>query len=493
MTPAEKRYFKMHFAFQKNAVTLIYDLLNELETYDEEKLKELLPEKVAEKLKVYKIRLYERLLKSLSSYNAKKNILSKIRIGLEEVELLMSKKLYDIAADHLKKIKEISQQYEEYSYLVEIAYLEFRLLNISMDKIGISLHPVFKELDVYLHKLNQQVNISQIGHKLIDYQKTFYHKTSIPEEDHQWLQGILTEELPVHEKGGLTFRASLSRNIVLSVIYQFLGKPALEFEARKNNVELFRQFPQFKESLTFNYIAVLRNYMNFCLKEEKYEEVKRVVEEAKKFISEKTPHEVPQLIYFYYSELQMLYLQGQFKTITIDYGPMIEAFTEKNNIKGERISVISFIYVILSELFENNHSKVQYYLRVINEADEEIKAYFEDFFTLLDLLSHYEAHDTHTLLHHIQRIRRKRVFAEEPVDFFESMINWLEKLLKYPDQKAIIAKEMKEECRKKFSEDLTMASFKHYRLDYWCGALTKGTSLREEMLEQLNKKMISHQ
>jgi hypothetical protein len=491
MTPAEKRYFKMHFALQRNALTILYDFLNEMEEYDEKELKKKLPKNIANKLKVYKIRLYERVLKSLTTFYAKKNIQSKIRLGLEEVDVLMAKKLYDVAADHLYKLKKVAEEYEEFTYLIDIAYLEFRLLNIFMDRIGISKQPLFADMGYYLEKLDQQIHFSQLAHQTIDFQKTNYYKELQPPQK-EWLTTLLEEKIPELTGSEASFKASISRNIILTVIYQFLKEKKLEFKTRKKNVELFNQFPQFKESLTFHYLAVLRNYMNYCLNHKKFDEVRRVVAEAKQFIQKQTPHEEPQLIYFYYAELKMLYEKGQFKTIAEDYSQMIERFTKKNHIVGERISVISFVYIILAELFESHHSKAQYFLRLINKADEEVKEYFEEFFILLDLVSHYEAGDTHSLNRQLRKLKRKYSIPEQPDTFFLSMINWIDRLNKYPEQKAIIAMEMKSECKQKFAGDKNMDSFRHYHLDSWCGALIDGTSLKKQILQYVTKKSPSY-
>jgi hypothetical protein len=491
MTPSEKRYFKMHFALQRNALTILYDCLNEMEEYDENELKKKLPENITNKLKVYKVRLYERVLKSLTTFNAKKNIQSKIRLGLEEVDILMAKKLYDVAADHLHKLKKMAETYEEFTYLIDIAYLEYRLMNIFMDRVGISKQPLFADMGYYLEKLDQQVHFSQLAHQSIDFQKANYYKQLEPAQ-RKWLMTILEEKVPQLTGDGASFKAKISRNIILAVIYQFQKEKELEFKTRKKNVELFNQFPQFKESLTFHYLAVLRNYMNYCLNHEKFDEVRGVVAEAKQFIQKQTPQEEPQLIYFYYAELAMLYEKGQFKQIIDNYSQMIERFTKRHHIIGQRISVITFIYIILAELFEDDHPKAQYFLRIINKANEEVKEYFQEFLILLDLISHYEARDSHSLNRQLQQLKRKYDIPERPDTFFLSMINWIDRLNKYPEQKAIIAMEMKLECNQKFAGDKSMDSFKHYHLDTWCSALINETSLKRQVLQYVINKSPSY-
>ena len=67
MTPAEKRYFKRHYASDQNVTTDLFDFINTLSSYDEEAVKRHFGTKVAKNLKVYKIQLNDLVLKSLVS------------------------------------------------------------------------------------------------------------------------------------------------------------------------------------------------------------------------------------------------------------------------------------------------------------------------------------------------------------------------------------------------------------------------------------------
>ena len=95
MSASEKRYFKRHYASDKSLSTELFDHLNKQEQYDEDAVKKhFLNTKLTQNLKVYKVQLSDLILKSLVSYHNKKSIRSKIRMGLEEVEILMDKQLY---------------------------------------------------------------------------------------------------------------------------------------------------------------------------------------------------------------------------------------------------------------------------------------------------------------------------------------------------------------------------------------------------------------
>ncbi len=96
MTASEKRYFKRHYASETSLLTSLFDFINSMRQYDEEIVKAHFSDsKLSKNLKVYKVQLADLLLKSLVSYHSKNSVHSKIRIGLEEIEILFGKQLFE--------------------------------------------------------------------------------------------------------------------------------------------------------------------------------------------------------------------------------------------------------------------------------------------------------------------------------------------------------------------------------------------------------------
>ena len=150
MSASEKRYFKRHYASEKSITTELFDFINKMKEYDEEEVKaNFYQSKVSKNLKVYKVQLSELLLKSLISYHSKKSIRSKIRIGLEEIELLLTKQLYGMAQSRLKKIKDLCLKYEEHEYVFAILFYEI-LINSFFDiKLKDTEYPILEEFEKY--------------------------------------------------------------------------------------------------------------------------------------------------------------------------------------------------------------------------------------------------------------------------------------------------------------------------------------------------------
>lgn len=159
MTAAEKRYFKRHYASSKNQTTKLFDFINGMDTsYDEELVKSNFETStVSKNLKVYKVQLFKLILKSLTSHRHSKNIKSKIRNGLEAVDILVEKKLYEAAFDKLKQLRTICQENQAFTYLLEISEEE-QLLAEKSERIKNQVDKLEDKNQQYLSHLFRQFN-----------------------------------------------------------------------------------------------------------------------------------------------------------------------------------------------------------------------------------------------------------------------------------------------------------------------------------------------
>ncbi|EJF54777.1 hypothetical protein SapgrDRAFT_3130 [Saprospira grandis DSM 2844] len=126
MSSAEKRYFKKDS--RDSHTSHLFDLINEQEEYDEEQIKRRLRDaSFAKNLKVHKNRLQQLLLKSLRAYHEEKTGRSKVRVLLDNAEILIQKQLYDLAISQLDKASNLAEEFEEYELLLECRSLQARL------------------------------------------------------------------------------------------------------------------------------------------------------------------------------------------------------------------------------------------------------------------------------------------------------------------------------------------------------------------------------
>lgn len=485
MSPAEKRYFKRHYASDQNIITELFDFINGISFYDEEAIKASFGSKVAKNLKVYKVQLYDLVLKSLVSYHQKKSINSKIRTGLEEVDVLIEKQLYDQAGDRLVKIKRLALKFEEFTYLIEITQKEFYLFHLQHDQIGISEHPIFTEIKKAIDHLENHLAFSRLGHQLMDSSRS-RHSETLSASEKAYFGNLLQLDLLQLEPSQLPFRAQLSRNALLSFLYNLLKNRKKDFKMRKDNVELFQQFPHFKESMPFNYMGVLRNYLNFCGNEMLVEEVVHTMDKAIAFAEKHKEMDI-HLIHFYCAKLDMYFKLGHFEYIVQHFEPRITKHIKKHKLKEERVLGLIYQVLIVTYLLYKEHVIVQKYFRKVEEIKPKLKDSVVAFLQILELISHFESGDEfliERLISSWQRRKKSRTATLEMMPFYQDCLEFLKNLVKKPFERVSLAKAFLIYLSNHADKnDRVYQAFKHHSLDLW----VKGIASRKDFAEEMGR------
>jgi uncharacterized protein YdcH (DUF465 family) len=415
MTPAEKRHFKIHHGTPPNQLSELFDLINKMDDYDEDALKAQLNPTTARNLKVHKIQLHDLLLKSLTAFHSKRSVASKIRLWLEEADILSDKQLFDQAFDRLSKARALCTHYEEYTYLLEISAREFHLKHVSNDSVGISKHPYFEEAFTFIHQLQKGVSYHRSATNILEYLAAYYHRQPSAAEKEQTLK-ILQDELVV-EESTLSFKARFSRTSLLMSLYKTLREPEPEGIQRKRNVMAFDEYPQFKDTMPFHYVAALRNWMNYCLAYHKFDEAKTAIQQGIDFIQH-NPATIAQLIYFYFGAIEVAFECQQWTKGLSTWEKIILKHLDQQELGRERIALLCYLYMGVMYQFLNKPAKVQFFLRRAKDCREEALTYFKEVVILLDLISHFEAGDQFLVdkqLKSLEKQHRQTPYPETPL------------------------------------------------------------------------------
>ncbi|MEO8513974.1 MAG: hypothetical protein ABI543_10470 [Ignavibacteria bacterium] len=139
LNKSEKGYFKKFAAKNeaggKQNYIVLFEAIDRMEEYDEEHLKVLLKkESFIKQLPVYKVYLFNLILKSLGLYGAIDNSTAKIRELLEYSKTLSSKALYKEALKLLKKAKETAGKFSSHLLMLEILVAERNIFSVMPDK-----------------------------------------------------------------------------------------------------------------------------------------------------------------------------------------------------------------------------------------------------------------------------------------------------------------------------------------------------------------------
>ena len=123
LTKSEKRFFKLQSSLQageKNYVR-IFDLLEKMDHYDEEFVKESFKgELFLKHLPSEKNHLFKLILKALRSYHGEASVRSVLKQALKNVDILHKKGLFEECKKELKRAKKLAMSYEFFYYLFEI-------------------------------------------------------------------------------------------------------------------------------------------------------------------------------------------------------------------------------------------------------------------------------------------------------------------------------------------------------------------------------------
>jgi hypothetical protein len=476
MSPAEKRYFKLHYGTPTNQLITLFDLINKLESYDEETLKAQLNPATARNLKVLKVQLHELVLKSLTTFHSKRSVTSKIRMWLEEADILSEKQLFDQALDRLSKARALCTHYQEYTYLLEISSREFLLKHVSNDSVGYSQHPYFEEATTFLQHLHKSISYHKSATNILEYVANHYYRKPTPSEKAQ-TQKILADELSVDETA-LSFKARFSRTSLLMSVYKALRDPQQEGIQRKRNVLVFDEFPQFRDTMPFHFIAALRNWMNYCLAHQKFDDASTAIQQGIDFIG-LNPACISQLVYFYAGGIEVAFECLQWVSGLAKWEKIILQHLNQQALSSERIALLSYLYMAAMYQFLNKPAKVQFFLRRANDCRETARAPFEEAIILLDLINHYEAGDQFLVNRQLKTLDKKQArFHEEGKALFQSFLL----LFGMPNETA------RREAAGTLLELLNQLEDSNFlfllnklKLIYWLHALVNKRSLAEEI------------
>jgi len=139
LTKSEKGYFKKYASKNapggKSNYVLLFDAIDEMEAYDEELLrKKLKNQAFVSQIPVYKVYLFNLILKSLTLYGAFENTETKLSEMIRNAKILEKKQMHREALKILKKAKEIAYKYENEKSMVEILFQERGIYMVMPDK-----------------------------------------------------------------------------------------------------------------------------------------------------------------------------------------------------------------------------------------------------------------------------------------------------------------------------------------------------------------------
>ncbi len=316
MSPPQKRFLRMHFLTEGRSGQLLFDYVNNMDRYDEEKVKEGLKQgKVAKNLKVHKSQLVETILTSLTVQRSFQKgthrsafYFNRAKLSLLEEtgqhELLYSRwrKLHDFATNEHMQFHEID--------------LNAVLMNLDLKTGKLREHQALKIYARHLKMLERKKQL--LSYKL--YQAEIFAITYkvqnlflLPAEEHEgeldkwWadLEALVIEDSSIDK--GQRHELRLQKLVAESLLLEQLGR---KLDASKKLNEIKRRCLEFgtrnKQGIWF--VAMVRS-LGIAVELGNYQDVDKDVEKLEAAAHEE-PSMKPSLIFPYTYLLQSLQKRG---------------------------------------------------------------------------------------------------------------------------------------------------------------------------------------
>jgi len=400
LTRPEKGYFKKFAA--KNAsgskqnYILLFDAVDSMDSYDEELLrKKLKNQPFLKQLAVYKVYLFNMILKALHHYGAYDNSESKLTEMLTNIKTLESKHLYKEAMKILKKAKEMAYKYDKFKFILEILAAQRHILLLMPGKNALEKREkIYEEQKDLINRMQDFYTQSWLCDQmtiLVDHVADYKD-----EEPSKRIQKIISHPALKDESKTLGYYSKMNfyhTHLVYSgskndndKIFFYLDKQISHDEA---NGQFIDENPQ-------NYIYALMNlllYSSYAKKDKEVEKtITKIAVQRAKF-KNKIPRETELQILFHSSNIEMIIYE---KACNLAKGRLKAADIESDlkNYRNEvPLNLKALLLVNLASFYildSNYQSALNSLNSVLNDPALALRTDVIEIAKILQLLIHYE-------------------------------------------------------------------------------------------------------
>ncbi|MGZ3863278.1 MAG: hypothetical protein ACXVPN_12725 [Bacteroidia bacterium] len=442
LSKTEKRYFKKYVGVHSSQVSdphasQLFDALEKMPVYNGEKFKSQNSTKPFYKnLASEKQHLLKLILQSLNEYHRNNSKKTNIQFHINSFELLFQKRQYKLAEKQLIKAMQISQEYGNTIYLIEIYMLLGKLYQHSgnLEKLK-ELNAKFKQEEKEL--FTQIENESKL--KMLEYKSYYISRTlGYPRTKKAMLQyEDLLRSATAIERKDASLNEKLSTLIVKNFYLDSLPDKVPLMKIRAEWIKTAEANEKYLSDNSMQYLVSLNNLAN------SYDELgmdKELEKTLDKIISHKNKNldeEVRTFIYYYNLKLVRYINTGHF-TECIGNFPQAEKGLEKYGRWFHPEYKLSFRYLFSYGYF--GAGKYQQSLKWINEIlinypKETLEEYY-NFARVFILLIYFELGYDGLLASELRSAKRYFKKREKLFSLEKTMLDFMKTSLKPEGVKA---------------------------------------------------------
>lgn len=443
LNKSEKGYFKKFAA--KNAAggkqnyIFLFDAIDAMAEYDEELLKKKLKDpSLSKQLPVYKVYLFNLILKALNLYGAYDNSESQLNELLANIRILTSKHHYREARKIIRKAKEMAYRFDKHKFMMELLAAERHILMLSPVKnITEKRLALYEEQRDLVERMKEFYDVSLLCDRmtiLVDNEADYRsdEKSAQVEEimrnnmlsPGQKLKGYYAQMNYYHThliySGSKGDNAEILKNLKQQIAFD---------EANKHFIE---ENPQ-------NYVYALINlllYSHYAKDNNEIERTLQKLETVKKKMKGKIARENEIQIMFHASNIEMIIFEktcdlvsGRAKAKQIE-----QDFKTYGNEVPLHIKALMLLNLACFNIIDENYqAAIKYLNSILNTPELSIRTDVNKIARILQLAIHYEMKN-YDLLEYLH-VSAKKFFGSKPSKFEQALLKFFGNIIKHPAEK----------------------------------------------------------
>lgn len=408
MTQNEKKYFVLNStnSINQNKIYIsLYKDIEQMETYNEEFLKNKYKNSYGGNFGMLKENLFNQILNSLKQYYRDSSIENKILTQTEEAKILLKKGLIKLAEKKIDKVIDLSIKYERFTIILHLFSI----------KKSIYIHSYYEKITE--NKLTELINKQNIITKTInninelnDFQLFYFLYES--QSDFKKMQEIVVQIENLQNKNNYSFAEKSIKYNILSHNYRITNQLDKAISLNKKHIKLFEENYFIKSEFFNNYLLQNYNYISLLI-------LKGAITDAKKklqnlYLKEHKSSHYRHLFYtLYFNNIFLIHcIENDIDSFNIEFKNMHKIYKKlKISIPFLLIKVTFYYEAVLyfnDSNYKNCIQKIQINFQYIYKEGIEFNK-----FLLLLLLSYIKLEDISSLIQCINLYKKQIKYLNE--------------------------------------------------------------------------------
>lgn len=492
MTPNQKGNFTRHCKLNKSSNSnslVLFDALNKLQEYDEEKLIKYLrkqyKDKLANNLSVQTNHLYKAILRIMRFVNDEKNIEAKLWNTFKDAIFLQEQGFYDRPQRMLNKLEKDAIKYDIKTLQLEIHKYKRKLIRNNNEH---------RDFDSVLKMNNIEDTLMEdmlLEKKLRGiYDQVFYLFQSISTIKKDTAKAILfdleTALNKIDENQCTDFNTKIYYFNSLAKLFELKSDIESIFNCMEEMHEICKAHKNASKISDFKYSKFLANYLYYLIEFNRSpDQILNMLTEIKSIETNTLNEKITQFSNIYHLELLYYIKQGAFEKIEKLMPRLLEGFDKYgDDIKLGRKATMCYnlmIYYFIKEDFDSAHTWLE---KILDIGKKSKRNYILNKSKVLELLIHYEFGNTQYLKSLIPKI--KKIFREDnQSELVDLIAKWMSAHYRMP----LVKKDFKLAQQEFNKIDKTKnKSVPYDEIEIWLRSKVERKSMLEIAIQMFQKK-----